>query len=50
MYNTFNMGAGLVIAVAKDDADKALAAIEAVGEKGYVIGACKAGEKGIELR
>lgn len=50
MYNTFNMGAGLVVAVAKEDADKALAAIAAAGEKGYVIGACSAGEKGVELR
>lgn len=50
MYNTFNMGAGLVLAVARDDADKALRAIEAAGEKGYIIGACKTGEKGIELR
>ena len=50
MYNTFNMGVGLVVAVAKDDADKALAAIASAGETGYLIGACKAGEKGIELR
>lgn len=50
MYNTFNMGAGLVMAVAKDDADKALAAIAEAGEKGYVIGACVAGDKGVELR
>ncbi len=50
MYNTFNMGVGLVVAVAKDDADKALAAIASAGETGYLIGACKAGEKGIDLR
>lgn len=49
MYNTFNMGAGLVIAVGKDDADKALAAIEAAGETGYIIGECKSGEKGVEV-
>ena len=50
MYNTFNMGAGLVVAVAKEDADQALAAVEAAGEKGYLIGTCIAGEKGVTLR
>ncbi len=50
MYNTFNMGAGLVIAVAKEDADKALAAIAEAGEQGYIIGSCIAGEKGVSLR
>lgn len=50
MYNTFNMGLGLVMAVAKDDVDRALQAIADAGETGYVIGACCAGEKGIVLR
>ncbi len=50
MYNTFNMGAGLVVAVAKEDADKALAAIAEAGEQGYIIGSCIAGEKGVSLR
>ncbi|NCB28784.1 MAG: phosphoribosylformylglycinamidine cyclo-ligase [Clostridia bacterium] len=50
MYNTFNMGAGLVMAVAKDDADKAIAAIEGAGEKAYVIGQCVAGDKGVVLK
>lgn len=50
MYNTFNMGVGLVMAVAKEDADKALAAIAASGEKGYIIGSCIAGDKRIQLR
>ena len=49
MYNTFNMGAGLVIAVDKNDADKALEAIKAAGETGYIIGECKSGEKGVEV-
>ena len=49
MYNTFNMGAGLVIAVDKNDADKALEAIQAAGETGYIIGECKSGEKGVEV-
>lgn len=50
MYNTFNMGAGIVLAVAKEDADKALSAIAETGEKGYIIGSCIAGDKGISLR
>lgn len=50
MYNTFNMGAGLVMAVASDDADKALAALAEAGEAGYVIGTCTQGEKGVDLR
>ena len=49
MYNTFNMGAGLVVAVSKDTADKAIAAVEAAGEKAYIIGECKSGEKGVTL-
>lgn len=50
MYNTFNMGLGMVMAVAKEDADKALASIRAAGETGYIIGACCAGDKGVILR
>ena len=50
MYNTFNMGVGLVGAVAKGDADKALAALAEAGEKAYIIGQASAGEKGITLK
>ena len=50
MYNTFNMGLGMVMAVAKEDADKALASIQAAGETGYIIGTCCAGDKGVQLR
>ena len=50
MYNTFNMGAGLVLAVAAEDVSRAVAAISAAGETAYVIGECVAGaEKGVEL-
>lgn len=49
MYNTFNMGIGMVLAVDKADVDKTLNAIEAAGEKGYVIGSAVAGEKGVTL-
>lgn len=38
MYNTFNMGIGMVAAVAKADAEKALKVIEEAGEKAYIIG------------
>ena len=50
MYNTFNMGVGLVVAVAKGDADKALAVLAEAGEKAYIIGQASAGEKGITLK
>ena len=49
MYNTFNMGAGLVLAVAAEDASRAVAAISAAGETAFVIGECTAGNKGVEL-
>lgn len=49
MYNTFNMGTGLVIAVDADKADEAVRILEENGEKAAVIGEIKAGEKGVEL-
>ena len=50
MYNTFNMGIGMVLALDKDDADKAVEALKAAGEEAYVIGAVAEGaEKGVEL-
>lgn len=49
MYNTFNMGIGMVLAVDEKDVDTALKAIDAAGEKGYVIGSTTAGEKGVTL-
>ena len=49
MYNTFNMGAGLVLAVAAEDVSRAVAAISAAGETAFVIGECVAGDKGVEL-
>ena len=49
MYNTYNMGIGLVLAVDSADVDKTLQAVEAAGEKGYVIGHIEAGEKGVTL-
>lgn len=49
MYNTYNMGIGMIVAVNPDDVDKAKAAIQAAGETCYVIGEIKAGEKGVIL-
>lgn len=49
MYNTFNMGTGLVIAVDAENADKAVEILNANGEQAAVIGEIKAGEKGVEL-
>lgn len=49
MYNTFNMGNGLVIAVDADKADEAVRILKANGEDAAVIGEIKSGEKGVEL-
>lgn len=49
MYNTFNMGIGMVLAVDAADVDKTVEAIKAAGETAYVIGEIKDGEKGVTL-
>ncbi|MBR6159406.1 MAG: phosphoribosylformylglycinamidine cyclo-ligase [Lachnospiraceae bacterium] len=49
MYNTFNMGIGMVVAVDPADAGKAMECFEAAGDKAYVIGEITAGEKGVSL-
>ena len=49
MYNTFNMGLGMVIAVDKSDVSKTLKALKALGEPAYEIGYIEKGTKGIEL-
>ena len=49
MYNTFNMGLGMVISVAKADVAKVMSAIESAGEKAYEVGYVKSGNKGVEL-
>ncbi|MBQ9198789.1 MAG: phosphoribosylformylglycinamidine cyclo-ligase [Lachnospiraceae bacterium] len=49
MYNTYNMGIGMVIAVDEADVEGAVKAIETAGDKAYLIGEVKAGEKGVEL-
>lgn len=49
MYNTYNMGLGMVLAVAPQDVEKAVVAIKAAGETPYVVGKIKDGEKGVTL-
>lgn len=49
MYNTYNMGLGMVLAVDGADVDKTLAAIAGAGEKAYIVGKCESGEKGVTL-
>ena len=49
MYNTFNMGLGMIIAVDKADVEKTMAAIKEAGEECYVVGSVEAGEKVAEL-
>ena len=49
MYNTFNMGLGMVLAVDKDDVDKTMEALSKAGETCYVIGEVVAGGKGVDL-
>lgn len=47
MFNTFNMGVGLVVSVDKNEADKALEAVRAAGEEGYVLGELVSGDEGV---
>lgn len=49
MYNTYNMGIGMVLAVDSGDVDKTIKAIEASGETPYIIGQTIAADKGITL-
>ena len=49
MYNTFNMGLGMVVAIDKEDVDKTMEAIKAAGDTPYIVGHMEAGEKGVTL-
>lgn len=49
MYNTFNMGIGMVIAVDPQDVQKSMAAIQAAGDSCYIVGSIVSGDKGVEL-
>ena len=49
MYNTYNMGLGMVLALDPADVDKTMEALKAAGETAYVVGTCEAGEKGVTI-
>ena len=49
MYNTYNMGLGMILAVDPADVDKTMEAIKATGDVPYVVGSIEAGEKGVTL-
>ncbi len=49
MYNTYNMGIGMVLGVNATDVEKTMEAICAAGETAYVIGKVEDGEKGVTL-
>ncbi len=49
MYNTFNMGLGMVLAVDAADVEKAMEAIRAANEEPYVVGSIEDGEKGVTI-
>lgn len=49
MYNTFNMGVGLCVAVAADKADEAVRILKENGEEACILGEVREGEKGIDL-
>ena len=50
MYNTFNMGIGMVVCVKEEDVDKTMKAISDAGEKAAIIGEITDGEKGVDLK
>lgn len=49
MYNTYNMGLGMVLAVDAADAQRTVDAVCGAGETAYIVGRCEAGEKGVIL-
>lgn len=49
MYNTYNMGLGMMVAVDPTQVDEAIRLIEAAGEKAFIVGEVKSGDKGVTL-
>ena len=49
MYNTFNMGVGMMISVAKEDADRAVEILRAAGEDAYILGELVESDEGVIL-
>ena len=50
MFNTFNMGVGMMVCVAQEDADKAIRILNAAGEHAYVLGELVASDDGVILK
>ena len=49
MYNTYNMGLGMILALDPADVEKTMAALKEAGEEAYIVGKVEAGEKGVTL-
>jgi len=49
MFNTFNMGVGMIVSVAAEDADKAVSILNAAGEEAYILGELVNAEDGVIL-
>lgn len=49
MYNTYNMGLGMVLALDPAETDRAMKALKAAGETAYVVGSVEAGDKGVTI-
>lgn len=49
MFNTFNMGIGMMLVISKDEADRAIEILKSVGETGYILGQVEEGKTGVEL-
>ena len=49
MYNTFNMGVGMILAVPKDQVGAAVDLLTKIGERAYVVGSVVKGDNGVEL-
>ena len=49
MYNTYNMGLGMIVAVDPADVDKTMEAMKSAGDTPYVVGKIIDGEKGVDL-
>lgn len=49
MFNTFNMGVGMTVIVAREDADKTLEVLKANGEDAYILGEVVKSEEGVEI-
>ena len=49
MYNTYNMGIGMMLALDAADAEKAVKVLTEAGEKAWIVGRVEAGEKGVTI-